>query len=583
MTASSEYLSPTILDSRRLFGPNLFSTHPGAVLDVECRDANARRAIDLWADEARRLSNALGWTDQSISIRGARESASLFVSAPIDGLLTATDLTEHAWVAAEARAAELPTPDATSVLRESYTRERQAMPHLVAIAEYAHTRGLTFSLDDAGCSVGSGVGVRVVPHADAALEESAEFDESFDAARDVPIALVTGSNGKTTTTRLVAAMWREAGFATGFCCSDGVWVDHQQLESGDYTGPAAARRVICDARVEAAVLETARGGMLRRGLALNHAHGAVITNISADHFGEYGVESLADLATVKRIVVRALRPDAQLVLNADDPTLRALADTVDVPVAWFSLEDHELVRAHALRHGDAATVREGRVMLCQHGTWHALGDVIELPLTVRGTAQHNIANALAATLLASVVGVPLSAIRSGLASFGAQPTDNAGRLMIRDVGGMTVVVDYAHNPAGMASLCRTAAAMTARRRLLLFGQAGNRDDAQLRALAAAAWRTQSFDRVIVKEMVPMLRGRAVGEIPRILQEGLREAGAPEASIALAASELQGVRDALAWGRAGDLLVLGVHIDRGHVMQLIDELAASDWRAGDPLP
>lgn len=580
MTDPSEYLSSTILDSRRLFGPNLFDRRAGAVLDVACVNETAGRAVDAWPVEARRLAAALGWTDTRCATRRSREGASVFVSAPLDGLMTATDLTEHAWVAAEARASGEQPVDATPVLREKYARERQALPRLVAIAQYAHARGLSFSLDDDGCSVGSGVGVCAVTHAEVPLDDSMEFDDGWDAAHDVPIALVTGSNGKTTTTRLVAAMWRASGRVTGWCCSDGVWVDDAQIEAGDFTGPSGARRVMCNRRVEAAVLETARGGMLRRGLALNLANGAVITNISADHFGEYGVETLADLGQAKAIVARALRPGAPVVLNADDPTLVQLATTLDVPVAWFSLTDRE-VRPDQTAH--AATVRDGHVWLRQPDAWHDLGDVGRMPITLGGQARHNIANACGAAVLGSVVGVPVTAIRAALATFGASPDDNPGRLMIRRVGGVIVVMDYAHNPDGMASLCVTAATMPANRRLLMLGQAGNRDNVQLRALAASAWHTQQFDRIIIKEMKAMLRGRAPGEVPGVLRAGLIDAGAAPADIGFADSEYRGVCDALAWARADDVLVLGVHVERARVLALMDRLSACGWTAGAALP
>jgi UDP-N-acetylmuramyl tripeptide synthase len=414
-----------------------------------------------------------------------------------------------------------------------------------------------------------------------AVDDVAEFDESWETARDVPVLLVTGSNGKTTTTRLVAAMFRACGRVTGWSCSDGVWVNATQVEQGDYTGPSGARRVLCDPSVEAVVLETARGGMLRRGLAIDRVHGAIITNISADHYGEYGVETLEDLARVKAIVARALRPDAWLVLNADDPTLVDLAKSLTVPIAWFRASGAvDAVWGDEMAH--AACVRHEHLWIRDEGTWHDLGAVREMPITLDGRAQHNVANAAGAALLASIAGVPIAAIRTALAAFGASPFDNPGRLMIRPFGGITVVMDYAHNPDGIASLCRTAAAMPAARRLLLLGQAGNRDNAQLRALAQSAWYTQRFDRIIVKDMASMLRGRLPGEVPDLLVRGLLEAGASPDVIARADSEYNGVRDALRWARAGDVLVLGVHVERARVLALMDALSESGWRAGDPI-
>ncbi len=584
---TSEYLAPTILSSRRLFGPNLFSDVAGAVLDVACHSDSdaARRAVTLWPVHAARLALALGWTASTTVVKRAHDSASLFLSAPIDCLLTASDLTEHAWVAAEAEAARMPMPeDPLPRMREACVREQSARRGVVPMQAYADQHALVFSLDDEGCSVGVGAGVRMLRHADTTGATRAVSEQAWIGAQDRPTVLVTGSNGKTTTTRLIAAMARAAGHRTGWSCSDGVWIDGQQVESGDYTGPGGARRVVCDAAVDCAVLETARGGMLRRGLAVDRVHAAVITNISADHFGEYGVETLDDLAQAKAIVARALRVGVPLALNADDPTLRLLADTLSVKVAWFSVGDGETLVADGVRKtGIGTRVREGRLEVHTGGAWCDLGAVEDMPITLHGTARHNVANAAAAALVAAILQFPVAAIRQVLDAFGRQSSDNPGRLMVRTLGDVTLVMDYAHNPDGMAALCRTAAALPAVRRLLLLGQAGNRDNAQLQALARSAWETQRFDRVIIKEMADMLRGREPGEVSAVLRDGLLEAGTPAEVISTASSELDGVREALVWARAGDVLVLGVHVSRRDVLQLVDTMEANAWRAGDALP
>lgn len=604
---TSEYLAPTILSSRRLFGPNYYSTSAGAVLDVMCESAASRMAVRDWPTQVQRLVAALGWPAVECVVDVREDTASLFLTAPVDGLLTATDLSEHAWVAAEAFAArELAiapegrapvTAEPVTVLRDAYAVEQRRLPWVVSMRRYATAHALNFSLDDDGCSIGAGVGVRTASVQEEGVRQVvddaslAAMTASWRNAANVPMVLVTGSNGKTTTTRLVAAMARTRGDVAGWSCSDGVWIGETQVEAGDYTGPGGARRVLCDPTVEFAVLETARGGMLRRGLAVDRVDAAVITNISADHFGEYGIATLQDLASAKATIARALRPGAALALNADDPTLVALADQLSVPVVWFSVAPASDASAGAATRvyggvresGFGVLVEEGRLRVCIAGHWHDVGDVREMPITLNGAATHNIANAASATLVAALAGLPIDAIRSTLASFGAHARDNPGRLMVRRLGDVTLVLDYAHNPEGMASLCRTAAAMSAQRRLLLLGQAGNRDDRQLRALAASAWHTQPFDRVIIKEMDAMRRGRAPGEIPAILRDGLLVAGAPGEHVVVASSELQGVRDALTWAQPGDLLVLGIHVSRALVLSLLDVLERRGWRAGDELP
>ena len=594
---ASEYLAPTILSSRRLFGPNRYSRFAGAVLDVVCDSPQARRAVERWPHEVRALAAALHWPSVVCVVQERNGEASLFLTAPLDALLTASDLSEHAWVAAEAWVgigAVRERQDAVTLLQASYAAEQRRWPHVVAMHTYAVQHALIFSCDDNAASLGAGTGVYIEQGA----ADDAQADShgatpllpsraSWEQAHNIPIVLVTGSNGKTTTTRLVAAMARARGDRVGWSCSDGVWIDEAQVESGDFTGPAGARRVVCERAVEFAVLETARGGMLRRGLAVDRAAAAIITNISADHFGEYGIATLTDLAEAKSTIARALAPEHPLVLNADDATLVAIAPTLTVPVVWFSTGGNDEARARvsdgAARSGFGALVNEGQLRLCVRGQWHVVGAIADMPITLRGAATHNVANVAGAALVAAVAGVGIDAIQRAAHTFGARAHDNPGRLMVRALGDITVILDYAHNPDGIASLCRTAASLPAARRLLLLGQAGNRDDQQLRALAESAWRTQAFDRVVIKEMEHMLRGRAVGEIPAILVDALVAAGAPPSAIHVAGSELEGVRDALSWAHSGDLLVLGVHVTRSEVLSLLDELEAMHWRAGGPLP
>jgi UDP-N-acetylmuramyl tripeptide synthase len=194
-----------------------------------------------------------------------------------------------------------------------------------------------------------------------------------------------------------------------------------------------------------------------------------------------------------------------------------------------------------------------------------------------------VANVLAAALAAACADVRPEVLQATLASFGASAADNAGRLHRYTLGGVTVLTDYAHNPEGIRALAELAASLPAQRRLLVLGQAGNRDDEQLRALAVAAWAALPADRVIIKEMPTMLRGRAPGEIPAVLRRALEGAGAPPAHISVASTEFDAVREALTWARLGDLLVLPTHTERTRVGDLLARLEASGWQPGDPLP
>ncbi len=560
----TDYPSPAIADSRRLTGPNLYSAGVGALLEVRCAAGAVEARAAAWAANASALAQALGWTKTETVIRRDAEGATLFLGAPVDVLMTATDVNEAAWVLAE-------QPDGVAisewvrVLRRACDEERGRQPHLAAVVAAARARGLVVTVDDEMLTVGSGAGSASWPLALVPAVDRVDWR----AIRNIPLALVTGSNGKTTTTRLVAAMWREAGVTVGWSCSDGVWAGARQLESGDFSGPAGARAVLRSAEVGAAVLETARGGILRRGLAVYHADAAIITNVSPDHFGEYGVETVEDLAEVKAVVARALGESGHLILNADDPLLVALASRLDRTLGWFSAApDRGILAAHVLAGGDVATVRDGCVMLHHGNEWHDLGLLDAMPLTLRRAAPHNVENLLGASLVAAVLGVPIDAIRRTLAAFGSSASDNPGRLQVYRVGGVTAVVDYAHNPGGLRALCETAMSFPATRRVLLLGQAGNRDDDQLRALVQAALSVTSFDHVIIKDMPTLLRGRAPGDVPRVIAAELARLGVPGARVEIVEGELAAVRRAVESARDGDVLVLPVHADQQGVLTLL---------------
>jgi len=586
---SPEYPSPRIVDSRRLMGPNSYGADEGALLEVRVGDIDEATQARLYADLELATWALAAWPTLDVQVHrsGAGDSmrAMLFFSAPVDQLMTATEVAEQAWVCAERRIGDTSiqwsVDDALATRIDALAAaERATRPHIADVHETARARDITVTFDDELLSLGSGVGSLIWPLADVPHARTI----AWDTVHDVPVSLVTGSNGKTTTTRLVAAMWRRAGKVTGWSCSDGVWVDDEQLESGDYSGPTGARVVLRDARVEAAVLETARGGILRRGLAVHHATAGIITNIAADHYGEYGINSLDDLAKAKFVLRHALYGGGQLVLNADDVTLVAMAPMMEARIAWFSMRDSAPMVVEQLRNGgNAAVLRAGHVLLHHANVWHDLGDANAMPLTLGGAAPHNVANILGASLLAAVSGVPIDAIRQTLQAFGASAADNGGRLQRYCYGGVTVLVDYAHNPEGLAALCKTAASFPALRRLLVLGQAGDRDESQLRALVETAWSVTHFDRVIVKDMERLLRGRRLGELPAIFVDELARLGAPHDHVDVAPSEFDAIKRAFAWARDGDVLVCPVHIDKQLVLAWLARLRDARWQPGMKLP
>ena len=513
---------------------------------------------------------------------------SLVLAAPLDQLFTATEVNEWAWCATVAGAdtglgrafeaallAELlvdavePEQVIPPVLEEAaaFARflrlaAREAQPRLMALISAGGERGLPYVLDETALTLGAGQGSMDFPIASVPAAAAVPWAE----LHDIPTAIVTGSNGKTTTVRLLAACARAHGWPSAFCCTDGVFFEGSVKLSGDYSGPEGARRVLRERGAAAAIIETARGGILRRGLALTSARVAVVTNVSADHFGEYGIDDLPALADVKLAVAGVLLPDGLLVLNADDAQLSSKAPLLArrfgraPALAWFALDaDDPALRAHRVQGGSTCGVRAGRLCLHRAGREHDLGAVATMPLTVEGSASYNIQNLAGAALAAAALAIPASVIASVFARFGAAAADNLGRMMRFDRGGVRILIDYAHNPEGMRGLLQVAEHLRTPggRVATIMGQAGNRQDKDIEALAHV---TAQFhpDLVVIKEDEAHLRGRAPGEIPRLIHAALLREGLPESSLPVRMSEMEAVHCALEWARPGDVLALPVH-------------------------
>lgn len=581
-------------DSRRLTGPNLHFAACGAGLEALGPLAQEAEALDAWARLAVGLASDLGWGPVETHVRRHATGASLALSAPPDQLLTATEVAEWAWMRTllDCGAFERGQPfapghpsvedraQALATLRSLAAAE--AAPRMAALVAAADAHGLPVFTDETRLILGGGGRARSWSLDHLPEPEAVPWAE----LGTVPTALVTGSNGKTTTVRLVSAMLAEAGLLPGHNCTDGIFIGGAWEEKGDWSGPLGARRILGDPRVQGAVLETARGGILRRGLGVRRAEAALVTNISPDHFGEYGIHDLDGLAQTKLVVGRAVAEAGVLVLNADDPNLLRRGMAHGGRSAWFALDaEHPHLAAHRARGGATCGVAGGRLLLHARGADHDLGEVAALPLTLGGSARYNIANLAGAALVAQALGVSPEAIARVAARFGARRQDNPGRLERWDLRGVTVLMDYAHNVEGLEGLLDVAQRLRGEGRLgLLLGQAGNREDDAIRALVpCVAQAHPSF--IVLKDLGGYLRGRQPGEVPEILRGELLRLGVPGHKLATILSETAAARAALAWARPGDVLVLPVHaLDaRAKVSSLLDSLAEASWTPGTPLP
>jgi cyanophycin synthetase len=382
------------------------------------------------------------------------------------------------------------------------------------------------------------------------------------AAARVPVIAITGTNGKTTTTRMVAHILKMSGARVGMTTTDGIYIDGQPYLRGDMTGPWSARMVLKDPTIDAAVLETARGGILREGLGFDRCDIGAVLNISNDHLGQRGVDTLEQIAEVKSLVVEVVRKNGTSVLNADDPLVAGMAERAEGRLVYFSMhggeQAGELVREHIARGGCAVVLQPGvrgeMIAIYDGDQYIPLLWTHLIPATLEGKALHNVANALAATAIAYAHGVGVENIKQGLRTFTTSFFQAPGRLNVFDEHPFRVIVDYGHNPAAFRAMRDLVARLRPNHRRVIgvVSAPGDRRDADIREVGSVAGTM--FDLLVLKEDDDT-RGRAPGVISGLLREAALEAGMPDDKIVTFLSEREAVRYALGQGATNDLLVI----------------------------
>lgn len=372
----------------------------------------------------------------------------------------------------------------------------------------------------------------------------------------IPIAAVTGTNGKTTTARMLAHLLKITGHHVGLTTTDGVYIDGQRTVAGDMTGPVATRMVLADPFVDVAVLEVARGGLLRAGLGVRHVDVGAVLNVQEDHLGLGGVNSLKDLAKVKRVVVEVARDTA--VLNADDPLCLAMADHTSARhVCYVTMNpSHELVREHIQAGGRGCVLESGMtgqmITLYDHGAHIPLLPAHLIPATLDGRAMHNVSNAMFAAAMAFSMGMKLESIRHGLQTFDTTFFQAPGRGNVFDDHPFKVILDYGHNAAAVQAMVRFVERLgTAGRRVVVLSAPGDRRDEDI--AQSARMVAGYFDRYICRRD-DNPRGRGPDEVPQLLRTALIEEGVPPDDIEVIPDERESLHVALTECRAGDLLL-----------------------------
>jgi cyanophycin synthetase len=380
----------------------------------------------------------------------------------------------------------------------------------------------------------------------------------FPAGSDgrIPILSITGTNGKTTVTRMISHILIEAGRMTGTTTTDGIYLNGVRIVRGDTTGPVSALTILEDKAVEVAVLETARGGIVRRGLGYDWSDISVITNVGADHIGQDGIESVEDILWIKSLVAERVRESGTLILNADDERLARLSERpavsrVPKKYVYFSLrQDNPVLLEHCHAGGTAYFYRDGQIVELEGGSEHTISKAAAMPATMNGSADFQIANAMAAVAAARAFGLSREEVGASLARFRSD-AENPGRANLYKVGGGYVMVDYGHNPDAFDAVCRMAARWEDRRVTGIIGVPGDRDDSVVEQAGRVAAR--GFHRVIIKEDQD-LRGRAPGEVAKLLCTAVNDEW-PGTECRIVLDEVEALRSELQEMQEGQVVVI----------------------------
>jgi cyanophycin synthetase len=366
----------------------------------------------------------------------------------------------------------------------------------------------------------------------------------------IPIISVTGTNGKTTTTRLLAHIVKNNGFRVGFTTSDGIYIQNHMLEKGDTTGPISAEYILKDPTVEFAVLETARGGILRAGLGFSRCDIAIITNIREDHLGLSDIDTLDDLARVKSVVVRSVKKDGWAILNAEDEQCLKIANDLGCQIAYFAMDEENPVVKKLSKEGKIVAVFENGFITIKKGDWKIrVEKALHIPLTLGGKAKFMIQNVLAATLASYLYGFKTEDISLSLQTFIPSVAQTPGRMNIFEFKKFKVMIDFAHNPAGYSAIEDLLSNMEATRKIGIIAGVGDRRDEDIRDCAEIAARM--FDHIIIRQE-KHLRGRTEQEIIDLILEGIKKANRP-VTYEIITKEVEAIKHAISIAEEGTFI------------------------------
>lgn len=557
-------------ETRQLTGPGMLWEHCGAVLDVYFKIFDPDQIISIWNEHARLVLDSVGWGGEQLTSRKFSGGLSLAISAPIDQLKSAVFVVQTAWHFSATQVLDQPSGDFSKMIDDlKRMMADEANPQLIEIIEAADRHKINVLYDGEEITLGQGAGAMVWQIGDLPELKSIDWDELY----NVPVALITGTNGKTTTAKLCAAITAASGITPGLASANFVRIGDTVFDREIPSAADCAKVLLRDERLEIAYLELDRNDIVPSGLPVPQAQAALVTNIAADRLGGYGIMTVGDLATAKLSVHRSLNHDGVLVLNADDKYVVAQAEQVPSKICWFSLNPKSTKIVQARSHAHTCAWFDGTSLIFFDGKEEtAIVNVSDVPITMNGNALHNVRNALAALCLSKALGLGDEAIELGLSGFNNDYRNNPGRCNEFEINGARVFIDFADNQHSVAAVSQALRSVRAARVFVMISHMGDRSDGEIRSITEEALKIDP-DMVVAAELEEHLHGREHGEVSAVAMDVCANKGLSLDDIMLATSPANGVAYILRKLQPGDMAMLFVLSEREKIFEL---LGVKNW-------